>query len=177
VFVPANKAPAPPPKARNEPEKTQIEWLHAWGQYVLLTSDEEKLEARGTELFHDAIAKTTTLTGVPETVALKDGNEIHAPKLVIYGADAKQGQHAEAVGPGFFRMLDRTGSQRTVHAHWKERLVYRKEESRDLLTLTGEAVFDDKAGGQTLSADTLKLLLSPDGKSATPKPQDANGPP
>jgi lipopolysaccharide export system protein LptA len=167
---------AAPPKSKTDPDKPQIEWIHAWGQYVVLTSDEEKLEARGTELFHDAIAKTTTLTGVPETVALKDGNEIHAPKLVIYSPDDKTSQHAEAVGAGYFRMLDRTGSQRTVYARWKDHLDYRKEENRDLLTLVGNAMFEDKAGGQTLTADTLKLLLTPDNKNG-PKVQAANAPP
>jgi lipopolysaccharide export system protein LptA len=143
---------------------------------VILTSDEEKLEARGTELFHDALAKTTTLTGVPETVALKDGNEIHAPKLVLHGSDAKQGQHAEAIGAGYFRLLDRSGSQRTVHARWKDRLDYRKDTGGDLLTLIGEAIFEDTAGGQSLCADTLKLLLASEDKSVA-KPQVANAPP
>src|SRR4029078_512613 len=107
---------------------------------------------------------------------LKDGNEIHAPKLVIFGADAKQGQHAQAEGAGVFRMLDRTGGQRTVHAHWKDRFIYRKEDGRDLLTLMGNAVFEDKAGGQSLSADNLTLLLSPDGKSGIAHPHAANAP-
>ena len=71
--------------------QTQIEWVHAWGQYVLLTSDEEKLEARGTELFHDAIAKTTTLTGADPALvrqALMGGFassrilEVHGERMV-----------------------------------------------------------------------------------------------
>lgn len=174
-FVPPNKPAGSPPKPRSEAEKTQIEWVHAWGQFVVLTSDEEKLEARGTELHHDAVAKTTTLIGVPETVALKDGNEIHAPKLVIHSGEGKNNHHAEAIGPGHFRLLDRAGNQRSVHARWKDKLVFRKEESRDQLTLTGEATFEDKSTGQVLSADTLKLLLSADGKSISAKSPTANG--
>jgi lipopolysaccharide export system protein LptA len=174
-FVPPSKPADERPKPRTEQEKTQIEWVHAWGQYVVLTSDEERLEARGTELHHDAVAKTTTLVGVPETVAIKDGNEIHAPKLVIHAAEGKNSQHAEAVGSGHFRLLDRNGNQRSVHARWKDKLVYRKEDGRDELTLTGGATFEDKSTGQVLSADTLKLLLSADGKSVSAKSPTSEG--
>lgn len=174
-FVPPNKPAGSPTKPRTDAEKTQIEWVHAWGQFVVLTSDEERLEARGTELHHDAVAKTTTLIGVPETVALKDGNEIHAPKLVIHAADGKNSQHAEAIGAGYFRLLDRSGNQRSVHARWKDKLVYRKDDGRDQLTLIGSATFEDKVSGQTLSADTLKLLLTADGKSISAKAPTSTG--
>lgn len=168
--------PSKPTSARpGEPERTQIEWIHAWGQFVVLTSDEEKLEARGNDLFHDAIAKTTTLHGQPETVALKEGNEIHAPVLILHGGDDKTQQHAEARGAGYFRMLDRNGQQRTVMGRWKDRLVFRKEESRDALTLTGEATFEDPASGQFLRGDTIKLVMSPDSKGIDPRALGTTG--
>ena len=36
-----------------------VEWVHAWGagQSVVLTSDDERLDARGNDLFHDARTK------------------------------------------------------------------------------------------------------------------------
>src|SRR5205085_638359 len=72
------------PKAAPGEKAPTVEWVHAWGsgQSVVLTSDEERLEARGNDLFHDARVKRTTLTGVPEMVAAKDTHEIHAPELV-----------------------------------------------------------------------------------------------
>jgi lipopolysaccharide export system protein LptA len=169
LFVPPEKGSAPPAEANDPKDRTQIEWVHAWGQCVVLTSDEEKLEARGNDLFHDARAKSTTLTGQPETVALKDGNEIHASVLVLYGADSAEGDHAVARGAGHFRMHDRAGNQRTIVARWTEELVYRKETGRDQVTLTGQAVFEDPAGGQKLQADSLRLLLAPDSKVAKSK--------
>lgn len=171
----ADKSPKTAAKSSGEPDRTQIEWIHAWGQFVVLTSDEEKLEARGNDLFHDAIAKTTTLHGNPETVALKDGNEIHAPVLILHGGDDKAQQHAEARGAGYFRMLDRNGQQRTVLGRWKDRLVYRKEEIRDALTLTGDAIFEDPASGQYLRGDSIKLVLAPDGKKIDPSTIGAAG--
>jgi lipopolysaccharide export system protein LptA len=166
ILVPTEKKSAQQTEANQPKERTQVEWVHAWGQFVVLTSDEEKLEARGNDLFHDASAKSTTLTGQPETVALKDGNEIHAPVLVLYGADSAEGQRAVARGAGHFRMNDRTGKQRTIVARWTEELVYRKEPGRDQVTLTGQAVFEDPAGGQKLQADSLRILLSPDSRIA-----------
>src|SRR5581483_4049451 len=109
--------------------------------------------------------KATTLKGAPEMVAVKDGNEIHAPELVMHRDDPKGGQHAEAHGTGYFRGFDRaadgTGPKRTVEARWRDLMVYRREDGRDLITLTGAARFDDKENNQTLAADQIKLTMAP----------------
>jgi lipopolysaccharide export system protein LptA len=171
-------AAAAKPKPVAGADRPAIDWAHAWGQLVVLTSDEERLDARGTDLFHDARAKTTTLKGSPEMVAVKDGHEIHAPVLVLYGAESKEGQQAQARGAGYFRLRDQTGAEpRTVEARWRELMVYRKDNGRDLLTLTREAVFEDRANGQALRADQIKLLLAPDPKAADPKAAAAAKPP
>src|SRR5205823_4427768 len=92
--------------------------------------------------------------------------------------EAKEGQHAEAHGAGHFRMLDRAGTKRTVEARWRDLMVYRREEGHDLLTLTGDGVFEDRENNQILGGDQLKLLLAPDVKAPagakpaeSPKPQ------
>ena len=164
-----------PPKSKTDPDKPQIEWIHAWGQYVVLTSDEEKLEARGTELYHDAIAKTTTLTGVPETVALKDGNEIHAPKLVMYSPTIRRVSTPRRLAPAISACSIAPATSAPCTPGGKIARLSKRGESRSAHA-RGNAMFEDKAGGQTLTADTLKLLLTPDNKNG-PKVQPANAPP
>jgi lipopolysaccharide export system protein LptA len=179
--LPRPAAPAAKPAAKPlaADRSSNIEWVHAWGQHVLMTSDDEKLEAHGNDLYHDARTKTTTLKGSPEMVAVKDGNVIHAPELVLFGADAKEGQQAIARGAGHFRMLDRDGSKRSVEARWRDQCLYRKDDGHDLLTLTGDAVFEDRDNKQMLRADQLKLWLAPDPKRAAavgPPPPGPDGP-
>jgi lipopolysaccharide export system protein LptA len=162
----------PPVKTTSGPtdDRQSISWAHAWGQFIVLTSDSDKLEAHGNDLVYDAKTKATTLRGAPEMVALKEGNEIHAPELIMYSPDEKQGRNAEAHGAGFFRMLDQGGGKRTVEARWRDRMTYREEPGHNLLTLTGEARFEDRENHQTLQADLLKLWLTPEQKPLTAPP-------
>ena len=62
-------APKPPAKPAGPAENGGIEWVHAWGPYVILTSDEQRLQAQGNDLFHDAKLKHTVLKGTPEMLA------------------------------------------------------------------------------------------------------------
>src|SRR5262249_56109709 len=50
------------PKVARPEQGASVEWVHAWGagQSVVLTSGDERLEARGNDLFHDARTKKTT---------------------------------------------------------------------------------------------------------------------
>jgi hypothetical protein len=157
-------APAAKTLAAKDDDRQSINWAHAWGQFVVLTSDAEKLEAHGNDLVYDARTKGSTLKGTPEMVAVKEGHEIHAPELIMYGAEAQQGRRAEAHGAGYFRLLDRTGPKRTVEARWRDLMTYRQEEGHDLITLTGNAVFEDRENQQLLQADMLKLWLAPEPK-------------
>jgi lipopolysaccharide export system protein LptA len=163
----ADKAAAKASTRASGPEQgASVEWVHAWGagQSVVLTSDDEQLEARGNDLFHDARTKKSTLTGIPEMVAAKDTHEIHAPELVLYGADSVEGQQAQARGPGYLRLNDK---DRRGLARWKQLLIYRKEDLLERITLTGQASFDElpQAGQpqaapvQSIRGDQIKLAL------------------
>src|SRR5205823_35680 len=123
--------------------------------------------AQGNDLFHDANAKQSTLKGNPEVVALKDGHEIHAPALVIMGADEKNGQEAYAIGKGWFKgqaVADGAANSqpRTLTARWTDRMHYRKDPTSELVTLTGAAVVEDPEHKQMLSGEQIKLTLTPD---------------
>jgi lipopolysaccharide export system protein LptA len=154
----------------NEPgEGLVIESAHATGKTLTLTSDVEGLDAFGNDLFYDARQQRTVLRGDPEMIALKEGNEIHAQELVLTETETKTRQ-AQANGPGYVGMLDRNAQgqmARTLTAHWKERLIYKKEGNLDCLTLTGDASFEDKEHGQQLRAQRLKLWLEPAEPSAS----------
>lgn len=172
------KAKSPADQEPKAADRPAIDWAHAKGQYIILTSDEEKLEARGTDLHYDARSKSTSLKGSPEMVAIKDGHEIHAPELVMYSAESKDGQYAEAHGAGYFRLTDRAGTKRTVEARWRDQMIYRRENKLDLLTLVGEASFEDRGNNQSLRADQLKLSMAPEANApdkAEPQKPSADG--
>jgi hypothetical protein len=171
---PKDGQPKARPRAAGMERSSNIEWVHAWGQQVVLTSDEERLEARGNDLFHDAKAKRTTLKGSPEMVAVKDTHEIHAPELVLYGAASSQGQQAEARGPGWLRLKEQKSHG---EARWRTLLVYRKQDDQDWITLTGDATFVNTTAGQTLRGDQLKLVLGPDPAPAPPAKKPEPGAP
>jgi hypothetical protein len=166
---PANAAPA----ARTTPN-LEMESARATGKALVLTSDAEALVAYGNDLSYDAAKKLTVLKGVPQTVAMKEGHEIHARELWLATGDQADGHQATAVGPGVISMLERDDAgtvARTLKATWTDRLVYHKEGPYDCLTLTGEASFEDPTHAQRLRADRLKVWLEPKGA----EPKDADG--
>jgi lipopolysaccharide export system protein LptA len=179
--APGTPAPtAPAAQGEDRSVNLEIQNAHATGTHVTLTSDSEGLEAVGNDLFYDAVTKQTTLKGVPEMVAMKDGNEIYAQELLLESKEQKETQEATAKGPGRVRMLDRSNGQRNLQASWTDLLVYKKEGNLDTLTLTGNAAFMDREHNQEMRADRLKVWLEPaDPKGAAapaaPRPAPAAG--
>jgi lipopolysaccharide export system protein LptA len=161
----------------NEPG-SNLQWVHAWGQYVVLTSQAENTQANCKDLFHDSVAKSTTLKGAPEVVALKDGHEIHAPELVLMNSDAKGAQDAFANGTGYFKghvTGDQAGKEgpRTFTAVWRDKMHYHKADGEETITLIGSAAFEDPDRKQSLAGEQIKLTLAPDptAKSAPGDPK------
>jgi hypothetical protein len=161
----------PQPSADNRSDTLEITSAHATGTQVTLTSDVEGLDAVGNDLFYDAQQRRSVLKGSPETVAMKDGNEIYARELWMVTNENKDGNEALAKGPGHISMLDRNG-QRNTEARWRDQLVYKKEGAYDALTLTGEATFEDKLHQQRMRADRLKVLLVPGEPGAAPEKKE-----
>src|SRR5437763_7847161 len=155
-------APRPPPKQPTGAGDTGgVDWVHAWGPDLTLTSDEQHLQAQGNDLFHDARLKHTVLKGTPEMLAVQDGNEIRVPELVMYAADSKEGQQTLGHGSGTIRMPERD-PKHARFARWRDQLVFVKQDGHDLLTLIGAASFEDPAPAneQTIQGDQIKLLLA-----------------
>lgn len=153
------------------PDGLDIESVRATGKKVRLHSDAEMLDAEGNEFIYDKAKLLTILRGQPRIWAMKEGNEIQAPELHLL--DRKGAQQAVARGEGSIRMLDRTTGKRPVEARWTEKFEYSKEGNHDVLILTGDAVFIQDAGAQTLQARVLKVTLEPGkpgGSSSSPKP-------
>jgi hypothetical protein len=173
--------PATPPAgtvaAKNEPG-SNLQWIHAWGQYVVLTSQAENMQANCKDLFHDALAKQTTLKGAPEVVALKDGHEIHAPEFVLVNSDGKGANEAFANGAGYFKghvAGDQAGKDgpRTFTAVWRDKMHYRKDDGVETITLIGAAAFEDPERKQTLAGEQIKLTMAPDQTAKANAPGDA----
>lgn len=169
-FLELSFANKPAGSGANGEPGSSLQSIHAWGQYVVVTSQGENLQAHGNDLAHDAQSKQTTLRGVPEVVALKDGHEIHAPAIVLLGADGKQGAEAYALGAGWFKAQpgQGQGADRPLTARWQDRMHYRKEANTELITLSGAAVVEDPERKQTLSGEQIKLTLA-----AAPQPTGA----
>jgi hypothetical protein len=172
VHKPAGK-PAEANAAKGE-SGTSLQWAHAWGEYVVLTSQSDNLQAHGNDLFHDAARKHSILKGRPEVVAIKDGHEIHAPELVLVNAEGSGRAEAFARGAGYFKG-QLTGQQagrdgpRAVVARWRDRMHYRKEDGQELITLTGAASFEDPDRDQSLAGEQIKVTMAPD-PAAAPTP-------
>jgi lipopolysaccharide export system protein LptA len=151
-------------RAAAQPDSLEIESAHATGDSLTLASDNEVLDAFGNELFYDAAKKLSILKGKP-VVALKEGNEIHARELWIGTTGDNGVQQAIAIGPGEIAMKERTiegtPEVRTLKARWQDKLIHVKEGNYDLLTLTGNAMFDDAQNGQKLRAERLRVWLEP----------------
>jgi lipopolysaccharide export system protein LptA len=171
----ATKDAKPPDKnvQPGDPDQSiNIEWAHATGPEVTITSDAEKLDAHGVDLLYEAKASRTVLKGGPLMNALKEGNKIVAHELHIQevkaSGSAKTYQIATAIGPGQIDLLDKKTEAFLQHAYWNDRLVMTKDEQaltpkgdfQDLLILTGKARFEDEEKGQKLKGETLKVWLS-----------------
>jgi hypothetical protein len=160
----------------------EIEWVHATGPDVTLTSDAEKLDAHGNDFFHDTVKKLTKLKGTPYMEANKEDSLIQAPELRIQDVPLPAGkahaspvsplaggkgkeptpktyQQIEASGPGSIHMINKTTGKQNVHAYWNDKLLSTRDGELDLLILTGSAKFVDDEHDQSLKAETLKVWL------------------
>lgn len=161
-----------------------IQSARATGKEVILISEDEKLEAHGNDFFYDAKSSTALLKGTPEMWAIKDGNILHSLEMAIQDQKAdpkvpgsKAFQKATAKGPGWIDIIEKDKKdQKPVRASWKDQLISNREGNMDVLTLIGEAKFQDPAHDQKLSADTLKVWLRspPQIQATTPGATDKN---
>ncbi|MGL4554854.1 MAG: hypothetical protein ACRC33_27115, partial [Gemmataceae bacterium] len=164
---------APPPKDGAAGEAVRAETIHATGPdgEVVLTSDAEKLVARGGDFFHDTGKGLTVLKGKTGAQVQKDDSEIWAKEIQIQkrppaapgkpGQPAKDSYDVRADGPGRLHFRD-VKEKRTLHAFWEKTLTLTRDKQEDVVTLVGDARFVDEAGGQHLSADELKVWLDPE---------------
>src|SRR5262249_8988642 len=70
-------------------------------------------------------------------------------------------QKIRARGPGWVTLVEKSekGEKRNVRADWEELLTSDRDGVQDVLTLTGNAKFNDLEAQQTLKADMLKVWL------------------
>jgi lipopolysaccharide export system protein LptA len=166
-------------------ENVEIETVHATSprREVVLTSDTEKLTARGNDFFHDTVKGLTIMKGDPEVEVDKDTSTIFARELHIQDVkppvepgkpEPKPYQHVTAQGPGRIHMVDRK-AKKTNHAYWDKLLISTKENGEDLLTLTGNARFVEEEEGQSLKADLLKVWMEEADKSQPAAPDTTAG--
>jgi hypothetical protein len=155
------------------------------GNEILLTLDQQSVEAYGNKLHYTAAkgkeGSRTVLSGSP-LEAWKEGHKITATELVLISAnESKEGQGAEARGPGEIYLFDRAKNagenQYPCHARWKDTLYLTKdkigERTYDLLTLNTDAAFVDDEHKQELAGQRLQVWLEPAGSAPTPSAQDA----
>jgi lipopolysaccharide export system protein LptA len=176
------------PLSDNRTAQLEIESAHAWGSLVTLASDMENLAANGTDLVYDARTRETVLKGSPELLVLKDGNQIKATLLTLLAPGDKEAQQARIKGPGTIDWLDSVTKERTQQARFQDQLISAKEGANDVLTLTGDACFEELEPGQKLQpgqtpklkqrlqADRLKVWLTPAQPSAPGSGGNSNDP-
>lgn len=159
---PVNNAPAA--DADEHGMNREIESVHATGKVVFLRSQSENLDAKGNDFTYDARTRLSILRGDPQEGmwAMKEGDEIYARELQL--TDHKEnGVEVLALGPGRIQAFDKQSGKRILIATWKDRLVSRKDEGRDLLILTQEVTFLDPQSEppQQMRGDMVKVWLEP----------------
>lgn len=168
-------------KATGNPSQSsmEIELARATGKDVFLESPAEKLRARGHELIFHAVRRQAVLKGSP-LVAIKDGNRIEAPELMLHRPDPRvprpdSGQPlllGEAGGPGIAYLNSVTVS-RPATIRWNNSLVIERDGERDRITLDGNATFDDEQNQQWLRGDQIKVWLAKGSIDALSRSADA----
>lgn len=161
----------------------EIDRARATGPEVVLTSDAEKLEARGEDFTYEATIARTTLKGARGMTANLDGNLLKARALEVW--QAKKGQAKPqgggiekmvAHGPGEITLHEKIPGKRPAMARWNERLTSERDGKSDLLTLTGNAAFRDEQGDQSLEGQTLKVWMPSRSNPAAPLAANARPP-
>lgn len=161
-----------------------IERAKATGPEVVLTSDAEKLEARGEDFTYEATIARTTLKGAKGMAANLDGNILRARELEVW--QAKKGQaktqgggieRLVAHGPGDIVLHEKIPGKKPATARWVEKLTSERDGKSDLLTLTGNAAFQDDQGGQSLEGQTLRVWMPSRSAAANPATASAKASP
>jgi len=169
-----------------------IDQARATGPEVVLTSDGEKLEARGNDFLYESILARTTLKGAPGMSANLDGNLLRARELQVWQvrkADKKPTdsggiERLVAIGPGDIVLHEKVPGKKPATARWNDRLISERDGKFDRLTLTGNAAFRDEQGDQSLEGQTLKVWMpareparpaTATASKATPTPSPVSG--
>jgi lipopolysaccharide export system protein LptA len=184
----ADAPPKPGAPAAGDGPGLDIEWIHAWGNKVIITSAEQHITGEGNDLVHQALTHTTVLKGVPQAWLAQGFDEIHAPELEMVEQKEQHTQRVTARGQGSIHLWDKNKQKRTLHARWAERFVSLRDGSQDVLTFKGNAalvedehivpqdIFVDsqlQACRTFLRADDLQIWLDPPPATAAPPPAAA----
>jgi hypothetical protein len=124
-----------PAKAASPQNDLEIQTIHAWGEYFVLTSDTEALNVYGNDLFYNAQIKQNIMKGQPLRVD-KETNRIVTPELVMNNFDDPLKQNTRARGPVKIGMgeIDPKTKEHSQQAHCGDWLVVTKvkENGKDL---------------------------------------------
>jgi hypothetical protein len=183
--------PAPAAEPDGQGPNLEIEWVHATGSKVTLTSGEQHVTGVGNDLFHQAMTHTTVFKGDPEVWLVKELDEIRARELEMVelkGKGKEKGtQQVTATGKGSIHLWDKKANKRVLHARWHEKFLSTRQGEQDLLVFKGNAalvedehlipedIFADGKllGAKTvLKADDLRIWLDPP-VPAPPRPAGA----
>jgi hypothetical protein len=156
-----------PSRDPRSPDK-EIDSALATGK-VELTLETENLQAWGEELHYRSATATTgpqTILKGPNMHAVRDGHKIAAQDLHLIGADKSgAGQRAFARGPGRIDLFDKSNPNNLYPscAEWHDNLTivqeYEGASTLDVITMTGDAKFEDNEHKQSLSGQRLRVWL------------------
>jgi hypothetical protein len=153
-----------------------IQEVTATGPNVVLLSAEQQLNACGTKLIFRQDKREAVLFGSPMS-AVHKGHLIKAPELFLHRPDpnlpptAQTIRLARASGPGMMYLHD--DKDKEVEVRWRDELLVEREGTRDRVTLTGAAAFQDRDTGEWLHGDSIRIWMVP----APPNAKDPQGKP
>ncbi len=164
---------SPAARGAADGESPQVETIHATGPdgEVVMTSQAENLDARGADFFHDVAKGITVLKGPSGIIINRSGSVLTGkdlelckrptPAPVAGQPPPREAFDVKSNGPGRLEFKDPKDG-RLMKARWANSLTVVREGEEDLITLQGDAEFNDVAGKQDLKADILKVWLDPE---------------
>ena len=175
------EGPAPPQSPGRIPKLEPVR-LEVRGMPVVMHSPSEDVDARGELLRYDLKSRRVSLEGTGPVMLRQGINHIEAPRLFyeptgggpLGGEPTSRSRFGKfsAVGPGFLEAAPPDEPARLFRAQWTEQLHFGPENGEHVVSLLGDAKFEQPGAGSLKGAQVF-VWLREQGEPAGPRTRTA----
>jgi lipopolysaccharide export system protein LptA len=160
------EGPAPPAAPGRLPKLEPVR-LEVRGMPVVMHSPSEDVDARGELLRYDLKSRRVSLEGTGPVMLRQGINHIEAPRLFyeptggpLGGEPTSRSRFGKfsAVGPGFLEAAPPDDPTRLFRAEWTEQLHFGPENDEHVVSLLGDAKFEQPGAGSLKGAQVFVWL-------------------